>query len=174
MSLVSHPISLASHTCVVWDLHIWEKRLENPCFDQLHKQTYDRNRVKGVIVWVWDMVSTQYNFVIPCNLRLSQNSNKHKKLNSYPLKSRERYKSYLPQWHSERQWERAYWWWDSRHRHHLYQAQVGQSWDLHYNPEIGLHNTKDISAHLDNPEGKRQLLWEAFFRQRHSFSFWQY
>ena len=32
-----------------------------------------------------------------------------------------------------------------------------------YNSEIGLHNTKDKAAHLENPEGKGQLLWRSVF-----------
>ena len=56
------------------------KCLKTSCFDQLHKHTFDS---KHVIVWcnvviILDMVLTHYNFVIPCNLRLSQNRNKHK------------------------------------------------------------------------------------------------
>ena len=35
-----------------------------------------------------------------------------------------------------------------------------------YNPEIGLHNTKYIVVHLDNPEGKRQLLWRSLFEAK--------
>ena len=38
-----------------------------------------------------------------------------------------------------------------------------------YNSEIGLHNTKDIAAHLENPEGKRQLLWRSLFEARTQF-----
>ena len=38
-----------------------------------------------------------------------------------------------------------------------------------YNPEIGLHNTKYIVVHLDNPEGKRQLLWRSLFEARKWF-----
>ena len=35
-----------------------------------------------------------------------------------------------------------------------------------YNPEIGLHNPKYRAVHLDNPEGKRQLLWRSLFEAR--------
>ena len=35
-----------------------------------------------------------------------------------------------------------------------------------YNPEIGLHNLKYRGVYLDNPEGKRQLLWRSLFEAR--------
>ena len=45
-----------------------------------------------------------------------------------------------------------------------------------YNPEIGLHNTKDIAAHLDNPKARvgGSFFGEAFLRQEHGFLFCQY
>ena len=43
----------------------------------------------------------------------------------------------------------------------------GWPWPAHSdNPEIGLHNTKYIAVHLDNPEGQRQLLCRSLFEAK--------
>ena len=140
---------------ILWVLHTWVKRLEKHCFDQLEKQTYDRNRLKGFIVCVRDMVSTQYNFVIPCNLRLSQNSNKQKTESSPFEKSRAVQKSPFGHVSSSSHFSTQ---WKAVRTCLLVMRLPPQTpplsstsrtilrFALSYNPEIGLHNTKDISA----------------------------